>query len=166
MTSGFIRRAIPGGLLCALRFLLGLVFLHASFGKILDPKTFAENLMVYQIFDSPQLVRYVAVTLPWVEWFCGVFLVLGIFVRSTSALTSCLLVAFLAGMASAMARGLEIQCGCFGSPQENVGPVSLSRDTLFLLTSLAVLLYRPDPFTLRSYLWNRKAVKVSSPAEL
>src|SRR5262245_24858752 len=86
--------------ICLVRFILGLVFRYASIGKILDPKSFAEDLIVYRIFDSPQLLKYVAVTLPWIEWFFGIFLVLGVFLRSVSTLTTILLFTFLLGMSS------------------------------------------------------------------
>src|SRR5689334_13789219 len=113
-----MNRHLPPQLVCIVRFILGLVFLYASVGKILDPKAFAENLIAYRIFDSPQMLKYVAVTLPWIEWICGICLILGVFVRSVSALATLLLITFLAGMISALLRGLEIHCGCFGSPQE------------------------------------------------
>ena len=152
----FVERYLPSQVIWALRFLLGLVFLHASIGKILDPKSFAENLMAYQIFDSPGLIKYVAVTLPWVEWFCGVFLLLGVFVRSVSVLTSTLLLVFVLGMVSALLRGLEINCGCFGSANETIGFLSLVRDTLFLGISLVIMTSRVDPFTLQVFITNRR----------
>src|SRR5687768_16183024 len=106
-----------------LRFTLGLVFLYASIGKILDLSRFAESLIAYQFFDSPQTIKYLAVTLPWMEWFCGIFLLLGVFVRSVSILTTLLLALFIFAIVSALLRGLEINCGCFGSAAETVGPL-------------------------------------------
>jgi uncharacterized membrane protein YphA (DoxX/SURF4 family) len=149
-------KRLPSQLICLARFILGLVFLYASVGKILDPKAFAENLIAYQIFDSPQMLKYAAVTLPWIEWFCGILLVLGVFVRSVSALTTVLLFIFLAGMISALWRGLEIHCGCFGSPQETIGTLSLLRDGFFFLVSLVVLLSPVDPYSLQGFLNNRR----------
>jgi putative oxidoreductase len=156
-------KRLPSQLICLFRFMLGLVFLAASVRKILDPKVFAENLIAYQIFDSPQLLKYVAVTLPWMEWFCGIFLVLGVFVRSVSALTTVLLFTFLAGMISALWRGLEIHCGCFGSPQETIGAFSLLRDGFFFLMSLVVLVSTVDPYSLQGFLHNRRTRLVNSP---
>jgi uncharacterized membrane protein YphA (DoxX/SURF4 family) len=138
------------------RFTLGLVFLYASFGKILDPKEFAENLLDYHIFDSPYLIKYLAVTLPWIEWFCGIFLILGIFVRSISILSTGLLMIFIAAMASAKIRGLEIHCGCFGPTHEVISPFTLLRDILFLLMSLAVMASKVDPLALQSFIAKRK----------
>ena len=86
MNQHISKKRLPSQLICLARFILGLVFLYASIGKILGPKEFAENLIAYRIFDSPQMLKYVAVTLPWIEWICGIFLVLGLFVRSVSLL--------------------------------------------------------------------------------
>ena len=156
MNNRFSDKRLPPQLICCARFILGLVFLYASFGKILDPKAFAENLMAYQVFDSPQMLKYVAVTLPWIEWICGVLLVLGLFVRSVSALTTMLLSVFLAGMISALSRGLEINCGCFGSPHETIGVFSLLRDSFFWFVSLTVLLSPIDSYSLQGFLNNRR----------
>jgi putative oxidoreductase len=157
MMPWFVERFWPSRVVWILRFLLGLIFVHASIGKILDPKTFAESLMAYQILESPSLIKYVAVTLPWVEWFCGVFLLLGVFVRSVSVLTSTLLVLFVLAMVSALLRGLDINCGCFGSADESIGPLSLIRDGLFLGISLVVMTSRIDPFTLQALISNRRS---------
>jgi putative oxidoreductase len=156
MSNRSSTKRLPSQLICLARFLLGLVFLYASVGKILDPKAFAENLIAYRIFDSPQTIKYVAVTLPWIEWFCGILLVLGVFVRSVSTLTTVLLFLFLAGMISALWRGLEIHCGCFGSPQETIGTFSLLRDGFFLLVSLVVWLSPVDPYSLQGFLNDRR----------
>lgn len=150
------RRLLRSYLLPVFRFILGLVFVYASFGKILDPKAFAENLLDYHIFNSATLVRYLAVTLPWVEWFCGMFLILGVFVRSISILTSCMLVVFIAAMISAMIRGLEIDCGCFGPTHEGIGAFTLLRDSLLLCMSLTIMISTIDPLTLQSFIANRK----------
>ena len=145
---------------CFLRILLGFVFLYASIGKILDPKSFTDNLIAYHLIDSPTLIKYLAVSLPWLEWLCGILLVLGVFVRSVSILTSVLLVVFVAIITSALARGLSIQCGCFGSPSETVGAFSIIRDTLLLAVSIAVALLPVDGFSLQGYLEHRKTGRV------
>ena len=138
------------------RFILGMVFLYASFGKIMDPRAFSENLMAYHVFDSPLAIKYIAVTLPWVEWFCGIFLILGVFVRSMAVLSSLLLLTFVLAMVSALVRGLEINCGCFGSAHETIGLFSLFRDGLFFIMSLTVLLSKVDSYTLQTLFSKRK----------
>src|SRR5262245_7901322 len=160
--SPFYKR-LPIQVICLVRFALGFIFLYASVGKILDPKAFAENLIAYRIFSSAQFLKYVAVTLPWIEWFCGVLLILGVFVRSVSALTTLLLFVFLAGMSSALWRGLEIHCGCFGSPQETIGAFSLLRDGFFLLMIMVVRVFPVDPYSLQTFLFNRRTRLADSP---
>jgi hypothetical protein len=81
---------------------------------------------------------------------------LGVFVRSVSVLTSTLLLVFVLGMVSALLRGLEISCGCFGSANETIGFSSLVRDTLFLGISLVIMTSRVDPFTLQVFITNRR----------
>jgi putative oxidoreductase len=157
MVQSRLEKYFPLRWVWILRFTLGLVFLYASIGKILDPSSFAESLMAYQIFDSPQTVKYLAVTLPWMEWFCGMFLLLGVFVRSVSILTTLLLASFIIAIVSALLRGLEINCGCFGSAAETVGPLSLLRDTLFLGMSLVIMFSRIDPFSLQGFVSRRKS---------
>ena len=139
-----------------IRLLLGIVFLVSSFGKILDPQSFAENLVAYQLIPSPQWVKYIAVTLPWVEWFCGIFLFLGVFTRSAAILSSGLFLSFIAAMSIALLRGLKIHCGCFVSGGEMIGPLSLMRDFFFLALSSILMLSDPDSYTLQQVL-TRKA---------
>ena len=138
------------------RVTVGLAFLYASFGKILDPKTFAENLLDYHIFSSALVIRYLAVTLPWIEWFCGILLILGLFIRSVSFLASGLFFSFGVAMASAMLRGMEINCGCFANAHEVISPFTLLRDGLFLLMSLTILFSRADAFTIQNFIAQRK----------
>jgi putative oxidoreductase len=138
------------------RFFLGVIFLVSSFGKILDPKSFAENLVAYQLIPSPQFVKVLAVTLPWVEWFCGIFLILGVFVRSVAILSSGLFLSFIGAMIFVLSRGLQIQCGCFGAPGEMVGLFSLLRDFFFLALSSFLMFSSPDAYSLQHVLVRRR----------
>ena len=55
-----------------------------------------------------------ATRLPVVEIIVGALLVLGLFTRVTAVLGALLMVVFITGIAQAWARGLTIDCGCFG----------------------------------------------------
>ena len=115
------------------RFVLGTVFLIASIDKIAFPEMFAEAVAAYQIIPYP-LVNIVALVIPWLELLCGVFLIGGAFVRSSSLLLSGLLVVFITAMLSAMARHLKIDCGCFGSGYiSEVGWVRIVEDIGLLI---------------------------------
>ncbi len=143
--------------LAVCRVVLGIMFLYASFGKILDPKTFAGNLLDYQLLDSAALIRILAVVLPWVEWLCGIFLILGVFVRSVSFLSTTLLAIFLISMIQAKVRGLAINCGCFSVAKEPIGAFTMARDSVFLLMSLVMLNSSPDPYSFQAWVASRSA---------
>lgn len=67
------------------------------------------------------LVRLVAAVLPWVEIAVGLLLILGLFVRFAGIATALLGVLFISALAQAKARGLQIDCGCFGGGGPGVG---------------------------------------------
>ena len=87
----------------------------------------------------------VAVALPAFEVILGLLLVLGLFLRPVAVLSGALLLVFIGGIISAWARGLQIDCGCFGGGgyDENAGPATylteIARDIGFL--ALAVFVY-------------------------
>ena len=95
------------------RLVLGGVFLVAGALKVTTPEAMAKATQAYQVLPH-DVAAYVGYALPTVEIILGLLLVLGLFTRVSAVLTSLLLVAFLIGIAQAWARGLSIDCGCFG----------------------------------------------------
>jgi uncharacterized membrane protein YphA (DoxX/SURF4 family) len=95
------------------RLVLGGVFLVAGALKVTTPEAMAKATQAYQVLPH-DVAAYVGYALPTVEIILGLLLVLGLFTRVAAVLTSLLLVAFLIGIAQAWARGLTIDCGCFG----------------------------------------------------
>lgn len=130
---------LPGALLLGCRMLLGAVFLYASADKILHPRAFADAIAAYEILPDAW-VPVVAVTLPWIEAACALALLAGVFVDAAALATGGMLVVFIAGIASAMARGLEIDCGCFSASRDS--PVGWSRiiEDLVLLGAAGAVL--------------------------
>ncbi len=98
--------------LLTLRLAIGAVFIIASWDKVLNPGRFAEIIEGYKIV-SGYPVQALAVWLPWVELGVGLMLVAGIWIRAAALLFSGLTIVFIAAIASALVRGLDIQCGCF-----------------------------------------------------
>jgi len=96
------------------QLVVGVLFLAAALAKIGDPASLAREVHNFRIvpFWSEHLV---AITLPWVELVAGLALVLGVRARAGAWLAGALLVGFTAGVALAMARGLNFECGCFGT---------------------------------------------------
>ena len=85
--------------------------------------------------------------LPVLEIVVGLLLILGMWTRLTAAVGLLLMVAFLAGISQAWARGLSIDCGCFGggglvAASRTRYPLELARDTGLALGGVW-LVWRP-----------------------
>jgi uncharacterized membrane protein YphA (DoxX/SURF4 family) len=93
------------------------------------------------------LVGPVAFGLPVVEIAVGLALLAGVFVRTAALAAAALMVVFLAAVGSAWARGLQIDCGCFGGGGQVAAgraayPGEVARDVGLLLVAL-LLAWRP-----------------------
>ena len=94
------------------RFILGVVFIYASYEKILDPISFSKNIHNYHV--TPIFIEnIVALVLPWLELIIGLFLIFGLFLEGTISITISLLVFFIVLLAQAVFRGIDVHCGCF-----------------------------------------------------
>lgn len=120
-----------------LRILLGLIFLYAAWMKLREPwALFAMAIDSYQVLPS-WAVELVARSLPWFELLLGALLIAGVW-RGISALAATLLLGVFFGlMVRAMAKGMQIDCGCFG-PGERLSWMTLLRDGALLASSLFV----------------------------
>lgn len=108
----------------AARLALAAVWLYAASTKPGKPLTSARAVQAYDIFPY-DLAGLIGQALPVVELALGLLLLVGLFVRPVAILSGILLVVFIAGIASAWARGLRIDCGCFGGGgAPGVGPAA------------------------------------------
>jgi len=124
------------------RILLGLIFILASFDKIAFPDQFMSSILAYNVLPI-SLVPIIGYSLPWIELFVGVFLVVGLFTKETALVASVLLFVFIVVLATAVARGIDMDCGCFGSMPLLEGinfPGAILRDVILFV--LACLLWR------------------------
>ncbi len=138
----------------SLRIMLGAIFIYAAYEKISSPSEFAQVIRNYRIIPD-SLSNLIAVVLPWLEFYCGLFLIVGIFIRGSSLLLSGILFVFLLALISAQVRGLNIDCGCFGAG-ETVGWGKVVEDFFLLLTSLTIFIIRNDFFSLDSKIKRKK----------
>ena len=100
--------------LLVLRIALGAVMLYAAYTKLSQPwLVFALSIDSYQLLPE-WAVLFVARTLPWFELVLGVLLIAGIGLRYAAAASSALLLVFFGIMVRSYAKGLGIDCGCFG----------------------------------------------------
>jgi hypothetical protein len=129
-----------------LRLILALIFFAAAVPKILNPEALAQSVVGYQILPDT-LVQFTALTLPWLELLLAILLVCQVWIGPTLLLTNVLFVIFLTALGSAFARGLDVDCGCFGSSTSGNMIWYLIRDVIFLALGLAAawLYYRELP---------------------
>lgn len=126
---------------------LGTVWLISGIPKAADPRTTLVAVRAYQIFPE-SVVGTVAAVLPFLEIALGLLLIVGLATRLTAVLSAIVLVAFIAGVISAAARGLSIDCGCFGGggeiePGQTAYTAEILRDLGFLALA-GYLIVRPD----------------------
>ncbi len=124
------------------RIMLGIVFIWASWDKLMAPADFARIIDNYQILPAP-LIYPAALVLPWVEIVCGILLVMGWYVKGTVFIVNFLLILFVAAYLSTLVRGIDTACGCFTVSLQAAKRSYLLffRDFLFLSAGLTVLLY-------------------------
>jgi uncharacterized membrane protein YphA (DoxX/SURF4 family) len=132
------------------RLALAAVFLLAAYGKMKPQipvpwslssietslSMFAMQVDSYQLLPPSQVLR-VAHLLPPFELFLGLWLLSGIALRFSSAITTLVLTGFFTLMLRTFALHLSINCGCFGT-SEQLGPKTMLRDGSLLALSLAV----------------------------
>ncbi|MFF4031467.1 MauE/DoxX family redox-associated membrane protein [Streptomyces sviceus] len=147
---------------------LGLAGLWIASGvaKAMDP---GQTYIAVAAFDvlPDQLTSTVAAVLPYLELGLGLLLLLGVGTRAAAALSVAVLVAFVAGIVQAWARGLSIDCGCFGGGgQVSAGrteyPMEIARDLGFLALAL-VLVRRPATRLSADGLLARHSARSASP---
>lgn len=99
------------------RLVLGGVLLAAGGLKIGKPTESANATAAFKILPT-DLAHLVGYALPWIEVAMGLLLILGIMVRYSAVFGGLLMIAFAAAIASVWARGMLIDCGCFGGGGE------------------------------------------------
>ena len=119
------------------RIVVGVIFLWASFDKIIDPAKFARDISNYHIVPLG-LENTIALILPWLEFFIGTGLIIGVMVDGSIIISSVLLITFNIMIAQAMARGFNIDCGCGLKEGQLVGFEKLIENFIFILFSYFV----------------------------
>jgi len=118
------------------RFGLGALFIYAGYAKLQNPFMFEMAVDGYQLLP-PTGVIVVAHGLPWLEVALGLVLWTGWKLPYTATFTTLLLGVFLTMMAITYSRGIEAQCGCFGTG-ELISARTLARDSVIFAVAAAL----------------------------
>ena len=126
---------------------LAAVLLISGVIKAWDARETIVAVHAYQLVPE-SLVGAVAAVLPYLEIALGLLLLIGLATRLAAVLAAVVMVVFVAAVASAAARGLSIDCGCFGGGGEvAAGQTAYTAEILRDLGLLAMAVYltiRPD----------------------
>lgn len=128
----------------AARLVVGGVWIYAGALKLPNVESSVTAVRAYQLLPT-DLAETVGRVLPMLEIVVGGCLVLGLLIRVAGGVSALLQIAFIIGIASVWARGIEINCGCFGDggPNPNATaqyPWEIARDLgLFALSVLLVV---------------------------
>lgn len=95
------------------RLVLGGVLLAAGGLKAFVPADAANAVAAYKILPTP-VAHIVGYAIPWLEIAIGLLLIIGTSVRLAATMAGLVMVIFIAAIISVWARGLLIDCGCFG----------------------------------------------------
>lgn len=122
-------------LMRVLRWLLAALFLITGALKAIDPVGTAQSIGNYHLVPDT-LVPFTALYAPWLEILCGLALLSSQLRRGGWLLALLLSAVFLVFTTSALIRGLDISCGCFGTGQRGNLPWVALLDTAMLALSL------------------------------
>ena len=132
------------------RLLVGSIFIYASFYKIIEPASFARSIWYYHLVPG-SLINLIALILPWLELIAGLAILGGVYFRGAVFWANLMTVVFIVALASTIARGIDIDCGCFKASQSATGSAwdSLLFDLGLIVFTIQLWLTRSRRWTLQ-----------------
>ena len=132
------------------RAVLGIIFIFAGIEKISNPEQFAIAISNYKLLPIFSL-NLIAITLPWLEVVSGTLLIFGISIKENSAIIGALMVSFTIMVIIAVLRGLDIDCGCFGtSDGEKVGLLKIIENIGLIVLSIYIYFFDKKSFSIET----------------
>jgi uncharacterized membrane protein YphA (DoxX/SURF4 family) len=134
------------------RLILGGVLIVAGALKVGNLQKSAMAVRAYEMLPV-WMANFLGYTLPWIEIGIGVLLVIGVAVRIMGLFGALIMLAFIIAIAQAWARGLSIDCGCFGGggtidPEDTKYLSEIIRDIGLLGMGVFLYLYPAGKYSL------------------
>ena len=136
------------------RLVLGGVLLVAGALKVGNPGESVIAVRAYRLLPF-ELTTVVGYALPFIEVIFGLTLIIGLYTRWSAIVGGLLMIAFIIGISSAWARGLSLDCGCFGGggeiPLEEAlaaYPWEIARDVGLLAMGVWLAIFPRTPWAL------------------
>ena len=137
-------------LLLSFRIILGLIFIYSGTIKVINTSDFSNSIINYRLL--PELViNFLAITLPWIELTAGLLLIFGISVKENALIITSLLIVFIIAIIISLFRGLDIDCGCFGTVSgTKLGLTKLLENCILLFMGIVLLVFDSIFFILKN----------------
>ena len=134
------------------RLILGAVLLVAGALKVPNLPKSAMAVRAYEMLPIP-IANFLGYTLPWIEIGLGLLLIVGVTVKISAALGGLTMLAFIIAISQAWARGLSIDCGCFGGggtidPEDTKYLSEIIRDIGLMALGIFLYLYPKGRFAI------------------
>jgi uncharacterized membrane protein YphA (DoxX/SURF4 family) len=147
------------------RLVLGGVLLVAGYLKVIAPDKSQMAVRSYEMLPN-SIANLLGLVLPFLEIAIGVLLVLGALTKVMAALGGLTMVIFIIAISQAWARGLNIDCGCFGgggavAPGQTKYLQEILRDTGLALLAGYLIRYPVTKFSV-----DKKPIKSTSEKEV
>jgi putative oxidoreductase len=150
-SSSIVHRLLSNPYLSLLsRLALGGVFFYAGAAKVFDPGGLASSIRAYELTLPEWFVSLSAHALPLLEMLLGLYLIAGLFTRTAVWAAIFLTMVFTLALLQGALRGLEIDCGCFGSTSGGGASslwVDVLRDLGLLALGIQLALAPPGKFS-------------------
>lgn len=159
------------------RLILGGLFIFAASVKLSDPQGFFDSVHAFKLpayfsqslglnmSSTAHLERLATFVVPWLELLAGLALVVGYCTRGAALVLAALLVFFLFGIYTVLARKMDVTCGCFGKfeipCQGPIGWCHVGRNSVLLAFGLTILFAGSGRFALEGF---RKTCATPKPA--
>jgi protein-disulfide isomerase/uncharacterized membrane protein YphA (DoxX/SURF4 family) len=138
-----------------IRLALAATWFYSALAKMAAPETFIRAIRAYRLVPESWAVP-IGYGVPVLELAMGIFFLVGLSIRAAAVICSLRIVVFTAGIVSAWARGLQIECGCFGGGGFATSGTHFLQDVIrnaLLLAMTMFLIWRPiSPFALDNVL--------------
>ena len=126
-----------------IRLVVGGMFIITGISKIVSPSLFAREITNYGMMPY-ELINIMAIVLPWIEVVTGLLFVFGIKIKANLILLAGMLLMFNFAVASAWARGLDINCGCFSDMTAQKVGLKKIAENFAMFAGLAFIFFFPN----------------------
>jgi len=123
------------------QILLSIIFIFSGIEKISDVNYFSISLNNYKIFPLFSQ-NIIVIIFPWIELIFGILLLFGFYKKEISMIFAFFLFGFIVLIFISILRGLDIECGCFGTLSSvKIGYMKIYENILLLIISLHIFFF-------------------------